>query len=63
MPDAESHRARVVVDGKFFRLGRDKFFARGVTYGPFAPNAAGEHFCSPTQTAHDFDQMRAWGIN
>lgn len=63
MPDAESHRARVVVDGKFFRLGRDKFFARGVTYGPFAPNAVGEHFCSPTQTAHDFDQMRAWGVN
>lgn len=63
MPDAESRRARVVVDGKFFRLGREKFFARGVTYGPFSPNAAGEHFCSPAQTASDFDQMRAWGVN
>ena len=34
-------RARVRVDGKFFRLGDKKFFPKGVTYGPFAPDAAG----------------------
>ena len=28
---------RVRVDGKFFRLGEKKFYAKGVTYGPFAP--------------------------
>ena len=34
---------RVTVDGKFFRLGGRKFYPKGVTYGPFAPNASGEH--------------------
>ena len=28
---------RVRVDGRFFRLGPDKFWLKGVTYGPFAP--------------------------
>jgi O-antigen biosynthesis protein len=28
---------RVRLDGKFFRLGDEKFWVKGVTYGPFAP--------------------------
>jgi GT2 family glycosyltransferase len=51
------------VDGKFFRLGEEKFYAKGLAYGPFAPNAAGRPFASPEQTARDFDQIRELGAN
>jgi GT2 family glycosyltransferase len=54
---------RVRVDGKFFRLGDKKFCAKGVAYGPFAPNAAGQPFASPEQTALDFAQIRELGAN
>lgn len=54
---------RVSVDGKFFRLGQEKFFARGVAYGPFAPNAAGQMWASPEQTALDFARIRELGAN
>jgi hypothetical protein len=32
---------RVRIEGKFFRLADEKFFVRGVTYGPFAPPEEG----------------------
>ncbi len=54
---------RVTVDGKFFRLGEKKFYVKGVSYGPFAPNAAGQLFASPEQTAKDFAQIRELGAN
>jgi len=54
---------RVKVDGKFFRLGERKFYAKGVAYGPFAPNAAGQPFASPEQTTRDFAQIRELGAN
>ncbi len=54
---------RVTVDGKFFRLGGRKFHVKGVTYGPFAPNAAGEMFASPEQTTRDFEQLQDLGAN
>src|SRR5262249_43920882 len=55
--------ARVSVDGKFFRLGRNKFYVKGMAYGPLAPNAAGLPFASPEQTAHDLDQIRQGSAN
>src|SRR5215203_4930408 len=58
-----SSRARVTVDGKFFRLGARKFYVKGVAYGPFAPNAAGQCFASPEQTAADFAKIRELGAN
>jgi O-antigen biosynthesis protein len=58
-----STRDRVRVDGKFFRLGDRKFHVKGITYGPFAPNANGEMFASPEQTARDFKQINALGAN
>jgi GT2 family glycosyltransferase len=58
-----SAASRVSVDGKFFRLGGEKFYPKGVCYGPFAPNGQSEPFCSPEQTAADFAQMRALGAN
>ena len=53
MAVAASSRPRVRVDGKFFRLGEKKFYVKGLAYGPFAPNAAGQPFASPEQTAAD----------
>src|SRR3989441_180451 len=55
--------ARVHVDGKFFRLGGKKFYPRGLTYGPFAPNEQKDMFPSREQTARDFLQLRELGAN
>ena len=55
--------SRVSVDGKFFRIGERKLYAKGVAYGPFAPNAAGRPFASPEQTVSDFAQIRELGAN
>jgi len=61
---AEQKRpARVRVDGKFFRLGAEKFFVKGVTYGPFAPNADGEMFGSPERARSDFALLGELGAN
>jgi O-antigen biosynthesis protein len=54
---------RVRVDGKFFRIGEKKFYPKGVTYGPFAPNATGERFATREQTLQDFAQIKALGAN
>ncbi|MCU0770440.1 MAG: glycosyltransferase [Verrucomicrobia bacterium] len=58
-----SGRLRVTVDGKFFRLGDAKFHVKGVAYGPFAPNPAGQCFLPPEQTLADFRQIRKLGAN
>jgi beta-galactosidase/beta-glucuronidase len=63
MPDPLSHRARATTDGKFFRLGERKYFAKGVTYGPFAPNSQGEPFASFERTVRDFQSLRGLGAN
>src|SRR4029450_7186601 len=55
--------SRVRTSGKFFRVGAEKFYAKGVTYGPFAPNLEGEHFPTLEQTAQDFRLMRELGPN
>jgi O-antigen biosynthesis protein len=60
---AGSTRPRVVVDGKFFRLGDKKFYVKGIAYGPLPPNAQGQLFASPEQTALDLDQIRDLGAN
>ena len=63
MPTRASVEGRVTVDGKFFRLGTGKFYLKGLTYGPFAPDAEGQTFATPEQTAHDFGQILALGAN
>jgi GT2 family glycosyltransferase len=55
--------ARVRVDGKFFRLGEKKFYPKGVTYGPFAPDATGTRYASREQTLKDFAQIKELGAN
>ena len=54
---------RVIVDGKFFRAGARKFFVKGITYGPFAPDADGGTFAKRDQTRRDFEQIRQLNAN
>lgn len=60
---AEPKTNRVRRDGKFFRLGDQKFFVKGVTYGPFELNRYGEPLPSPEQTRRDFEQILEMGGN
>lgn len=49
--------------GKFLRFGMEKVYIRGVTYGPFRPNAEGD-LLPPLETVRsDFARMAAAGIN
>ena len=45
---------RPQVRGKFFFIGRDKFFVRGVTYGTFRPRADGIEYPEPEIIEKDF---------
>jgi O-antigen biosynthesis protein len=60
---SNSSEPRITLDGKFFRLGPEKFYARGVTYGPFAPDEQGETFGNREQAARDFEIVRELGAN
>ena len=55
--------ARVAADGKFLRLGAERFRVKGVTYGTFAPDADGCQFPPLTRVAEDFRLMAQLGIN
>jgi GT2 family glycosyltransferase len=63
MSTSSATPARVRVDSKFFRLGEQKFYVKGITYGPFAPNAQNEMFPTREQTARDFGQIAQLGAN
>src|SRR5580704_11269163 len=54
---------RLVARGKFLFEGKRKFYARGVSYGPFAPNSRGERYPEPERAAQDFALMRELGAN
>src|SRR6266498_2864333 len=53
----------VTVDGKFFRCEGRKFFVKGVTYGPFAPDSYTGTFPSANRTAADFKLALELGAN
>ena len=55
--------APVRVQAKFFFEGEKKFFVKGVTYGPFAPDKDGHHFGTPEKARADLAMMRETGIN
>jgi O-antigen biosynthesis protein len=61
--EATSLPDRVMTDGKFFRLGARKFYPKGVTYGPFEPDAGGSTFGTPAQVESDFDLLRLLNAN
>jgi O-antigen biosynthesis protein len=50
------------IRGKFLFCGDDKFYIRGVTYGPFRPGEHGE-YGAPEVVRADFARMTASGIN
>ena len=54
---------RAAVDGKFLSLGRDRFLVKGVSYGTFAPDAAGDQLPAPDVVSADFARMREAGFN
>jgi O-antigen biosynthesis protein len=49
--------------GKFLRVGEEKFYVCGVTYGPFRPAEDGSEYPNPKQVARDFQCMATNGIN
>ena len=51
------------VRAKFFFEGKEKWFLKGVTYGPFKPNADGDLISTPEQARRDFRLMRELGVN
>jgi GT2 family glycosyltransferase len=53
----------VVARGKFLWLGEEKFYVRGVTYGTFARDEAGDQFPARDTVERDFAAMAANGIN
>ena len=60
---AEPVTDRVRRDGKFFRLGAEKFYVKGVTYGPFAPSSEGLSLPERDQVRRDFEQLTSLGAN
>lgn len=56
--DTSRPRAR----GKFLERDGQKRYVRGVTYGGFAPNAAGEEFPERETVAADLAAMAANGV-
>jgi GT2 family glycosyltransferase len=61
IPVVDGLRPRV--GGKFLFIGDEKFYIRGVTYGPFRPDAEGCEYHTPEQVDHDFARMAEIGIN
>ncbi len=55
--------ARLVSQGKYLLDGAQKFYIRGVSYGPFPPNSRGERYPEPERAAADFALMRQLGAN
>ena len=55
--------APIVTKGKFFFTDGEKFFVKGVTYGPFAPASHGAPFPERLVMERDFTLMRELGAN
>jgi O-antigen biosynthesis protein len=55
--------ARVRIDGKFFRAGDEKFWVKGVTYGPFRPREDGIQLPDQHQIEADMRQIIGLGAN
>src|SRR3982750_1619887 len=55
--------SRIRPAAKFFVEGDKKFFVKGVTYGPFKPDAEGNYLGWPEQADVDLALMRQGGIN
>ncbi len=63
LPDGAAPLEPIRVRAKFFFDGNEKFFVKGVTYGPFAPDEEGHFVGAPAQARRDFAQMCEMGVN
>jgi GT2 family glycosyltransferase len=63
MSDKPNETSRVRGDGKFLRLGNDRFLVRGVTYGPFRDFADKSEQDRRAAAAADFAAMVRHGFN
>ena len=54
---------RVQVRGRFLFVGERKFYVRGVTYGPFRPNARGQEYHDEDRINRDLENIAAAGMN
>jgi O-antigen biosynthesis protein len=55
--------ARPTVQGKFLFVGDEKLYVKGVTYGAFQPNSAGQEYHNLEVINRDFERMVDSGIN
>ena len=60
-PSESLRRPRVA--GKFLFVGEEKFYVRGVTYGPFRPEADGGEYHTRKDVERDFARMAACHVN
>src|SRR5947208_14559409 len=54
---------RATVQGKFFFLGAEKFWVRGISYGTFYMDENRQERLAPETVERDFSQMAARGFN
>jgi len=54
---------KVELSGRFFFADGEKFFLKGVTYGPFSPSRQGVPFPEPARVEVDFALMTELGAN
>lgn len=54
---------RPVVRGRFLYLNGEKFYLRGVTYGTFRPDDAGNEFHNRKKVERDLAQIARCGFN
>jgi len=63
LPGVDASAPRVVVRGKFFFIGDEKFWMKGVTYGTFGTRSDGSLFPEDEVIDRDFRAMAASGFN
>jgi len=65
LPQSAGHAnmTPVMTKGKFFFVGEEKFFVKGVTYGTFKPASHGSPFPEREVIERDFTLMRELGAN
>jgi GT2 family glycosyltransferase len=63
VPLAPLSGAKVISQGKFFFLNEEKFFIKGVTYGPFSLSSHGHPFPDIATMEEDFALMTELGAN
>ena len=56
-------KTRPSIDGKFLKVGEERFYIKGVTYGTFAPDENNFQFPDLKTMDNDFQQMVKSGVN